>query len=113
MPKKFNHYTIDTNAKEKQIDSLNDKTIYFIYSKQCGPCQMFMDTWKSFVKKDVANTTAIEVGTLGKLKSKELLNITGSMMKKRPFVPNVAKMSKKRLVMFNKDRTIENLESFI
>lgn len=111
---------------ETELVSLNRKrnllskdTIVLIFSSMCGPCHMFLPTWKVFVnnlsKNKSVDAIAIEVGYLKGVKNKELSNMIEKMSKKNPYVPNVAKYDSKtkRVQMFKKDRSVEALNLFM
>lgn len=111
---------------KKELASLNRKrnllrkdTIVLIFSSMCGPCHMFLPTWKAFVdnlKKDKSiDAIAIEVGYLKGVENTDLSNMIENMSKKNPYVPNVAKYDSttKTVQMFKKDRSVEALNRFM
>lgn len=118
------YINVSNNENLKKVNSkvFKKKTIILIYSHSCGPCQIFLDTWSKFT--DIMNKTnrsydliAIETSCLAKITNKQLHITTSNMMKKNPFVPNIAKVfynTHNRLYMFNNnDRSLSSLKSFV
>lgn len=102
----------------KKRKLLSKDTIVLIFSNMCGPCHMFLPTWKAFVddvgKNKSFDAIAIEVGYLKGVTNTDLSNMIKTMSERNPYVPNVAKYNSKskRVQMFKKDRTVEALSLF-
>lgn len=103
----------------KKRNLLSKDTIVLLFSSMCGPCHMFLPTWKAFVnevgKNKSVDAIAIEVGYLKGVTNTNLSNMIKKMSKKNPYVPNVAKYNSKskRVQMFKKDRSVESLSLFM
>ena len=103
----------------KKRNLLSKDTIVLLFSNMCGPCHMFLPTWKAFVNKVGKNKSvdaiAIEVGYLKGVTNTNLSNMIKKMSEKNPYVPNVAKYNSEsnRVQMFNKDRSVESLSLFM
>lgn len=103
----------------KKRNLLSKDTIVLLFSSMCGPCHMFLPTWKAFVnevgKNKSVDAIAIEVGYLKGVTNTNLSNMIKKMSKKNPYVPNVAKYNSKskRVQMFKEDRSVESLSLFM
>ena len=97
---------------------LHKDTILLLFSSMCGPCHMFLPTWKQFMttcKNDKnIDTFAIEVSFLSRVKNEQLSNMIKTMSKKNRYVPNIAKYNAKdqKITLFKADRTVEKLKHF-
>lgn len=101
--------------QKMKLDSTD--TLVLIYSKNCGPCHMFLPHWKEFTnafKDSKKIVIGIEIAFLQYLTNPKLKEITHTMMSKKPFVPNVAKqcIKKNRTIMFDKEKSMRQLSLF-
>lgn len=111
------HYKVRTEADLKKLaktDLSKTNMMVLLYSETCGPCHQFLPTWDSLVKSNKMNTLTIEAGMIHKLpKNSSLNNLVQSMIKKSPYVPNVAKhTSQNKVHAFKGERSLEALTKF-
>ena len=75
---------------------------------------MFLPVWNNFAKNHNKNCVSIESSQVNNFANPGIKTRLNKMLKKQPYVPNIAKYSSKtkRMYYFNKDRTLNSLLNF-
>lgn len=111
------HVHDSKSLKSIQTLKMDKDVVFFIYSKDCGPCHMFTPTWNALISHKNNNAkhfVRIEISFIRNIVNSPVSEILNKMMSNTPTVPNVAKYRYKtnRVYTFKKERTLVNLMKF-
>jgi thiol-disulfide isomerase/thioredoxin len=101
------HINVDSKEQFNKLDSIIKKkepVLVLYHASWCGYCKEFKPMWDDFIKKCKIKTAEIE---------SELLNLLSSKHHSVSSYPTIKLFVNGKLVLFEKERSVENLNTFI
>jgi thiol-disulfide isomerase/thioredoxin len=95
----------DEYNKFETLLKKKDDILVLYFGNWCGFCREFIPTWDKFIKQSKIKTAQIESSFMHLMNNNPIHKVNG--------YPTIKLFSKGKMIPFENDRTIENLNTFI